>query len=152
VADEFVVDASVAAKWYLHVDEADVELADGLLRQCLDGELELHAPAVFTCEVGNLLVSARLRNPARLSEERAAECRRGLFALPIRIHPASDEDGLETLAMALRFSKTFYDMSYLQLAEKLDCKVCTADERAARSASRDFPSHKLILLSQLRLP
>ena len=41
-------------------------------------------------------------------------------------------------------------MTYLHLAERLDCKLCTADERAARSTDSRFPSDRIVLLSELK--
>ncbi len=149
--ERLVVDASVAAKWFL-TDEADVDIAANLRHASLTGKTELHAPSIFSYEVGNLLLSACRQRPARLEEEDAVACIRRLFALPIHIHPLSEEEGVETIGMAFRFSKTFYDMTYLNLAEKLDCRLCTADERAARSTHSEFPADRIVLLSQLRPP
>ena len=52
--------------------------------------------------------------------------------------------------MAILFSKSFYDMTYLYLAAVLDCKLCTADERAATSTDSRFPSDRIFPLSELR--
>ncbi len=147
--ERLVVDASVAAKWFLVEDEQDVELARQLRRVCMAGETELHAPAVFGCEVGHLLLSASRRRPPRIEEDRAVEGVRELFAVPIRIHPLAEQDAEEAMRMAIRFSKTFYDMTYLVLARKLDCKLCTADERVAGATDAGFPSDRIIVLSDL---
>ena len=149
-AKRFVVDASVAAKWLLEKDEPDVELAAQRHHMSVAGEVELHAPSVFSYEVGHLLVAATRRQPPRLQGDEAVECIRKLFSLPIRIHPPCEEEAAAAMTMAVRFFKSFYDMTYLHLAEKLDCKLCTADERAATSTDPDFPSHRIVLLSQLR--
>ncbi len=150
MADRLVVDASVAAKWFLEEDEPDVELARQLRRACLAGKTELHAPALISCEVGHLLLSASRRKPARLEEARAVACIRRFFALPIHIHPPSEGEAVEAMRMAILFSKSFYDMTYLCLAAVLDCKLCTADERAATSTDSRFPSDRIIPLSELR--
>lgn len=150
MADQLVVDASVAAKWLLEKDEPDLELAAKLRRACIAGDVELHAPALLSYEVGHLLLSASRRKPPRLEEERAVAGIQQLFALPVHIHPPSEEEAVEVMRMAIRFFKSFYDMTYLHLAERLDCKLCTADERAARSSDSRFPSDRIVLLSELK--
>ena len=149
MASRFVLDASVAAKWFLVRDESDLEAAARLRRAALYGEADLHAPAVLPYEVGNLLSTATRSKPPRLKEDAAADSIRQFFGVPIRLHASCEEDAVEALAMAIKFSKTFYDMTYLHLAEKLDCKLCTADERAARSTHDEFPSDRIVLLSEL---
>ncbi len=151
MAEPMVVDSSVVTKWFLRDTlEPDVDLADELLARCLAGRVELHAPGIISYEVCQALVKACRRRPPRLNEEKVLQCERDIFSLPITIAGASASEAMEATRMALRFSKGFYDMTYLHLAEKLDCKLCTADERAATSTDSRFPSDRIIPLSELR--
>lgn len=46
--ERLVIDASVAAKWFLKdVIERDIDLADDILLACLADEVELHAPQIL---------------------------------------------------------------------------------------------------------
>ncbi len=147
-AERLVVDASVAAKWFLE-DEEGVLVAEELLSAAVAGASEMHAPELFVYEIASLLLSASRRRPPRLHAERGSAFVRRAFTLPVDLHAPSQDDCAEAFSMASRFSKSFYDMTYLQLAEKLDCKWCTADERAAASTHPDFPADRIVLLSEL---
>lgn len=150
MAERIVVDSSVVTKWFLRDTlEPDVDLADELLGRCLAGRVELHAPGIVTYEVCRALVKACRRRPPRLSEDKVLQCERDVFSLPIAIAGASPAEAVEATRMALRFSKSFYDMTYLQLARKLGCRLCTADDRAATSTDSRFPSETILPLSEL---
>ena len=157
MADRHVVDASVAAKWFLRdALERDVDLAENLLRAALDGNLELHVPGIFTFEVCNLLAKACGKHPvkkaARLTPTEACASVEDLHAMPLQIADSSVKDKLRALEMSATFSKLFYDMTYLCLAEKLDCQWITADARVLHALPSTFPRHRVLLLSELRMP
>ena len=146
--DRMVVDSSVGAKWFLG-DEEDVNLAHDLLDACLTGDLELHAPTAFSYEVCSALAVACRRRPARLDASRAARCIGKLFSLPVAITHLTAEQALEATKLSVRFSKSFFDMAYLRLAEELGCKLCTADARFISSTDPDFPTHRILPLCDL---
>jgi len=156
MAERMVIDASVAAKWFLRDDlEADVDLADDLLIALLANDLEIHAPRIFTYEVCGLLTKACLtRDPRtktpRLGKEPAAECARSLFALPIQHAETTAEEGVEAIDLAVDYAKGHYDMTYLRLARALDCHWCTADEKVLLAVPPGFPTDRVLLLSTLR--
>ncbi|HVC92256.1 MAG TPA: type II toxin-antitoxin system VapC family toxin [Pirellulales bacterium] len=154
MTESMVVDASVVAKWFLDDEEGAAE-ALAILLACLAGDLELRAPPVMHIEVCNLLTKAcGRRDPItkspRLTKERAIDCIDRLFRLPIQILPGIQADAAEALAMAVDYSKTYYDMTYLLLAVKLDCAFCTADAKLLAANPADFPASRVILLSSLK--
>jgi predicted nucleic acid-binding protein len=61
MAPEYVVDASVAAKWFLN-DERHTEEATAYLEQMLADEIRPHAPAPLQYEFGNILTKAQRDN------------------------------------------------------------------------------------------
>ncbi len=156
MATKMVVDASVAAKWFLQDPaESDVDLANELLLSMLAGETEIHAPDVLSYEVCSVLVSACLTRQQgqripRLPKDKAIRCIRGLFALPIHMHAVAEQKSVEALEWAVDYAKGYYDMLYLRLADELDCAWYTADKKILRANRPGFPSHRVFLLSSLR--
>jgi len=151
-----VIDASVAAKWFLKdAEESDTDLAEDILLRLLSGELELHAPRVFTYEFCHVLTKACLTKSKvstgfRLAPSHAQQCISELFRLRIRVEKPSEEEGREALAMAVKHSKKHADMTYIRLAEIFDCQWCTADEKLLRALRPSFPRHRILELSSMR--
>ena len=136
MADRIVVDASVAAKWFLKDElESDLDLADNLLTALLAGDLELHAPNTLRYEMCGLLTKAcRVSVPStgsrRLGKADALAHVQDFFALPLQFDVADPEKEAEAVELAVDHVKTYYDMTYVRLARELNCQCCVADERA----------------------
>jgi predicted nucleic acid-binding protein len=115
-----VVDASVAAKWFLPEPDAPVAL------RLLDGRHRLAAPDLIRAEIGNLLWKLHARGT--LTAQEAADMIEHFLSMPLEIH-----DSAYLLAPALEIAiatrRTVYDSLYLALAMDLDGTVVTADER-----------------------
>lgn len=150
-----VLDASVAAKWFLKDElETHIEEAEELLLRLLAEDIELYAPRVIYYEVCQLLNRA-CRQPvpstgaSRLSKEKAIQSAQEFLALPIRILDTTQEEYIEALEVAVDSSKGHADMTYIKLAERLGCRWCTGDNRVLNNVSTSFPSHRVLLLSTL---
>jgi predicted nucleic acid-binding protein len=158
MAERMVVDATIAAKWFLKdALETDTDLADEILIASLAGDVELYAPRIFSYEVCGLLAKACLTRPrgagtSRLTKENAVQCVRELFALPIRITDATEEEAVEALELAVDYAKGHYDMTYIRLAEELNCQWCTADRKVLQALAKGFPVARVLELSSLREP
>lgn len=116
----FVVDASVAIKWFLaeeHSQEADALLAGGEA---------LHAPDLLLAECGNILW--KRVNRGELTTNRAFAILDALQESPLAIKPATPLL-TEAFAIANRYQRSFYDSLYLALAESMDAPLVTADLR-----------------------
>lgn len=154
--ERMVIDASVATKWFLQdATETDTDLAEEILVTFLDGELELHAPRIFTYEVCGALAKACCSRSAgtsgfRLKKEQALRCAHELFGLAIHIAESSEAEGCEALDMAVDFSQGHYDMTYVRLAQRLDCQWCTADLKVQMAVPPAFPHNRILQLSTLR--
>ena len=136
--------------------ESDVDLADQIFLKMENGMLELHAPGVFPHEIRGLLTRACLTRPQRggpprLSAEIAVQAIQTISEYPIQIHEETVEGGQEALRMAVKYSKGHFDMTYLRLAEQLDCQWCTADGKILSSLLKGFPIHRVLLLSTLKV-
>lgn len=156
MARQFVIDASVVAKWFLKdKSEGHLDLADEILTELLTGELDLHAPRIMSYEVCRLLWKACLtkdteNSSRRLQKEAALDCVKTLFRLPLCFAETTAEEGTISVNLGVKYGKNFYDMTYLRLAEELDCRVITADEKLLRSAPTEFPAQRFVLLTAYR--
>lgn len=116
----YVVDASVAIKWYLPEEHsADAE-------RLLLLPAELHSPDLLFAETGNVLWKYALR--AECSHGKAVAILKELQMLPLKIW---DTPWLaaEAFEIALHTKRTFYDCLYLALAIKTESQLVTADSR-----------------------
>jgi predicted nucleic acid-binding protein len=132
----WVVDASVAAKWYLH-DEEHVEAALTLLEDFEAGLLALTAPYIIRYEIAATLVRA-----ARTGRITAEQLRHQLERfLQLAIHETSDPDvRLETaLGLCFTYRIALYDALYVALAQELGFRFVTADAELYRRVRDDLP-------------
>lgn len=116
----FVVDASVAIKWFTPEVHSDKAIR---LRQPAH---DLHVPTFFAVEVGNIPWKKVRRQELALAEAESVLSR--LPTLPLREHP----DGPlvpAAFALAEQTGRTVYDCLYLALAIHLGGRMVTADER-----------------------
>jgi predicted nucleic acid-binding protein len=115
-----VVDASVAAKWFLPEPDAPAAL------RLLNGRHRLAAPDLIRAEIGNLVWKLHARGT--LTAQEASDVIEHFLSMPLEIH-----DSTYLLAPALEIAiathRTVYDSLYLALALELDGTVVTADER-----------------------
>ena len=119
-----VVDASVAAKWFLPEPDAATAL------RLLDGRHRLAAPDLIRSEFGNLVWKLYARS--LLDAQEASDLVEHFLFLPLEVH-----DSTYLLAPALQIAittkRTVYDSLYLALAIELGGTVVTADERWAHA-------------------
>lgn len=122
----YVVDASVAAKWFF--DEEHHEFA----RRVLSQGNELHVPDFFLLEMDSIL-SKRIRL-GEIEESDGRTIRSAVRRLPLRRHPFVPlmDFGYE---LAINSRASIYDCLYVALATVLDGEVVTADRRLVRRLS-----------------
>jgi len=132
----FVVDASVAIKWYL--PEPNSADADRLL----SGGFQLLAPDLLFPEVGNILWKRVMRS--ELTVQKAQVILHALESLPLTLRPASVlAENAMTIACALK--RSFYDSLYLALAVMADCRLVTADGKLFDAVKDAQPIKKHLL-------
>jgi len=116
----YVVDASVAIKWY--VPEVHSENAACLL----DETHELIAPDLLLPEFGNILWKKIQRR--QITVETSQQILQEFKAVRLQIYPSAPLlDNAVELAIAL--GQTVYDCFYLALAVTQQCQMVTADEK-----------------------
>ena len=133
----YVLDASVAAKWFLPpAQETLAADALRLLHGYAEGRLRLVVPDLFWPEFGNILWKAvRQRRISPVSAEEAIE------ALAERRIPTVPSSSLlkDAFTIAAVFDRTVYDAIYVALAVASGAPLVTADERLANALAAHFP-------------
>jgi predicted nucleic acid-binding protein len=104
-----------------------VEQRTDAARSLMASQRQLMAPDLMPIELGNVLWKKVQRGA--MTPEEAMEAQRGIAALaPVRILSSAAYQP-RALALALRYSRSFYDSLYLALAETEGGVFVTADER-----------------------
>ena len=117
----FVVDASVAVKWYVPEEEF-VQEAVTLLK----GRHQLHVPELILPEIGSIIWKKIRRSeiPNPTGDQIIAAVARKRWT----IHPHRQTFKSAFMGAAAT-GQTVYDWTYLALAISLSCELVTADEK-----------------------
>ena len=132
----FVVDASVAIKWYVpevHSGEAD---------RLLTFNAELFAPDLLYPEIGNILWKKIMREG--MTEEKARSIMQAVAVLPLTVW-RTGVLAESALTIANRVKRSFYDGLYLALAMTADCRLVTADLKLYNALKGISPFKKRLL-------
>jgi predicted nucleic acid-binding protein len=131
LASKIVVDTSVLIKWIKTRDEELRREALELLGVIQRRALEVTVPALLLYELGNLLLLK-----TRLDSNSIGAAIEHVLHLPVAV--TNPEPGVlrRTARMGRDLKLTFYDASFLALAEELDCVFVTADRRLFEAARR----------------
>lgn len=128
----FVVDASIALKWFF--DEGDRAEARALLASGAD----LLAPTLIQAEVANAIWKKR-RAGAVTVEEAINICAQlpPFFQRLFPVEPLLPA----AIELSFRLDHAIYDCIYLSLSRETDCPFLTADGRLARKTAgeKDLP-------------
>jgi predicted nucleic acid-binding protein len=134
-ANRYVVDASIAIKWYLD-DEEHVAEARAILSAYVDNSIMFLAPEHIRYEVPNALLVAAKRYRLDMTTAQLAVSN----FLATRIATAGDYAMLTSaFDYASRFDCAFYDALYLVMADRFDCPFVHADHRLRNSLAGRFP-------------
>ncbi len=134
---QFVIDASVAVKWFLPASgEPLADEALRLLAGYADGRFQFAVPDLFWAECANILWKAVRQG--RCSRKTAEEA---ILALKRRNLPTTPSTALleEAFSIATTFDRTVYDSLYVALAIQLRANLVTADERLANALAASLP-------------
>jgi predicted nucleic acid-binding protein len=140
---EYVVDTSVALKWFVETEDADVRQARQLREAFLRGQCILRAPEFLLLELANALTTGRRSRPNKVLEALEA-----IRQLEVELETLRSSTLERAVAIASSCDVRVYDSYFLALAVDTGSILVTADETFLRKASA-HPS--LVLLRQLRL-
>ena len=137
---KFVLDSSVAIKWF--VREADSDEALAVRDDFARGVHELLAPDVFPVEAAHAI--SRAERQLRITQTEGADHFRDMLFLLPDLHSS-----LLLLPRAYELSSQarlgVYDCLYVALAERENCTVLTADARMRNA----LPGSPVVLLASL---
>ncbi|OGJ22309.1 MAG: hypothetical protein A2804_02020 [Candidatus Pacebacteria bacterium RIFCSPHIGHO2_01_FULL_46_10] len=115
----FVVDSSVIVKWINSEDEKWLDNADHILEDVKKKGITLIAPELAKYEVGNVLLRKKME-PSQAKSSLAT-----VYALPIQFISQDEEQARHTMDIAQQHNITFYDASFLSLAQKTNAVIIT---------------------------
>jgi predicted nucleic acid-binding protein len=133
----FVLDASVAAKWFLPAEgETLTDEALELLYRYTTGQIRLIVPDLFWAEFANILWKAVRQG--RWTKDTADTA---IAAMKDRNLPTVPSLALLEAAFAIAntFQRTVYDSLYVALAVISKAQLLTADERLAHALAATLP-------------
>ena len=137
-----VIDASVAAKWFLEEDDTIPA------RRLIHPGVVLHAPDHLLLELDSVLCKRMRRR--EIPPEEADVVRQGLRRMPLLLHPFGAL--LEpAFALACEGKCSIYDALYVVLAEMLQTQMVTADRRLCRSLAGDPLAKHILWIGDLRM-
>lgn len=140
----FVLDASVAAKWFLPaIGEPFSAEANKILIAFVAGRVTLIVPDLFWPEISNILWKAAARN--RISADEAKEAIREITRQNVPTFP-SQPLARSALDISLHFGHPVYDSTYVALAVSQASPLITADEKLIRALGGYFPMQHLSML------
>jgi predicted nucleic acid-binding protein len=117
---KFVVDASVAIKWFIP------EIHSIAAARLLHPRIHVSAPDLIHPEFGNILWKKARRQ--EITRGDASEIFTALKAVDLEIHPSA-EFLASAFAIATSLDRSVYDGLYLALAVAQDCALITADQK-----------------------
>ena len=134
----YVVDTSVAVRWYLQ-DEPFREHALAVLDDSDRGRILLLTPDLIYAEVASALRNAtRIVRQPRISNEEGRAALAAFLALDLRTIDIRNLS-LRAYYLSGRFGCSLYDACYLALAEIAQCVVIHADNRLRNALGNRFP-------------
>jgi len=131
----YVVDASVAVKWYVP------EMHSAEAAKLLDTANDLHVPDLVYAEFGNVLWKKVSRG--ELTRDEAADVLAEFLAVPLITHESVAVLS-HALGIAFDYGRTVYDSLYLATANLLGCQAVIADDRL-HNALQGTPIAPLVL-------
>jgi predicted nucleic acid-binding protein len=133
----FVIDASVAAKWFLpSAGEPLAEEALRLLGGYAEGQFRFVVPDLFWVECANVMWKA-----VRQGRWTRSEAEEAILILKDRSLPTTPSLELleDAFTIAATFRRSVYDSLYVALALRSKAEMVTADVRLANALAAHLP-------------
>lgn len=122
IRGDFVLDSSVVIKWFSNEDDTDKALA--LRESYLEGNVNMASPDLVIYEIANAL-----RYSKSLSETDVKNSISSLMSMGISIIVPTRKVIESAIDIAYQSDITIYDAYFAALAQELNFKLVTADEK-----------------------
>lgn len=132
----YILDASVAAKWFVRQKEADRDRALALKDRHVAGQCRLILPDFALLEIANAI-----RYSARAKEADGAAALELLRGLHLDVQALSWDLLRKANAIAWAYKIAVYDATYVALAEAMGFPLLTADEELVKK----MKGHSIVL-------
>jgi predicted nucleic acid-binding protein len=140
--NRYVVDASVAIKWFI----PEIHSEDAI--RVRYSHYRLHVPVLITLELGNVLAKKIRRG--ELTRAEGHVILKELKHLPLQRH-ADERLFPAAYQLALDTQRSVYDCLYLALAEAVDGIMITADHKFYSSLTRGSYGKRVLWVENLPL-
>lgn len=131
---QLVVDSSVIVKWLVAEKEEWMGQALKLLDKLKSEAVEVVAPVLAKHEVINVIKHKSLTDPEKTL------CIENLYDLPIKYFDVSRKQARNGWDIAEKMAITFYDAVFMELAQRLNATLITANPKHQKS----FPGVKVV--------
>lgn len=115
-----VTDTSVFVKWLNQVNEQNLDNADKILQEVKSGQAEIIVPELIKYEIGNVLLKGKQLTPSQAYVSLGTA-----YSLPVTFVSESEEQAKETYALAHDLNITYYDASFMSLAQQYGATLIT---------------------------
>ncbi len=132
-----IIDSSVALKWFFPEEEYSNE-ALKIKKDFAKKKITISVPMLLFYEVGNVLKSAV--KSSRVSSHKAKRAYESFTHIEFIIY-SSKELFKDAFEKANALDITFYDASYVVLAEYLRIPFYTADDKLLQKAKAEYTCH-----------
>lgn len=119
----YIIDASVALKWYYQEKEREVKQAFKLREDYQQRKIDMYAPDLLVYELANVL-----RNKQDLEESYIRDAIESIYEMRI-LKPPIQETMKEAIKLALQYNASVYDAVYLAFAKEQRSGFITADRQ-----------------------
>ena len=133
-----VVDASVAVKWLVVEEDADVA------QELATSGQDLHAPRLMASEVANALW--RKARTGEIERRAAGVLLASVPDMPVR-WGADETVSADAVRLALALDRPIYDCVYLALAHRMGAVMLTADLRFANALASTEHGESVLTLA-----
>lgn len=138
---QVVTDSSVIIKWLNYIDEEFLKQAQRLLDHIEIGKVIAIVPELVKYEVGNSLLKGK-----KLKVPEAEDALDAFSKLPLHVISPTFEEMITIYEIADKADITYYDATFIALAQKLGCPLVTANPKHQKR----YPGVKVIPLEKYR--
>jgi predicted nucleic acid-binding protein len=141
---QFVLDTSVALKWFVEADEKYVSVARELRDAFCEGRCVLSAPNLLLIELANALTAGHRARAEKVNEAIGTVQKLAIQFVELEVGTLA-----RAVELAASYAVTVYDTYFWALAMDSGSTLVTADERFLRKVG---PHPDIVSLRHLRIP